>query len=207
MDSAAKQRSIAEWLGTGSINIFGLPFSGKDTQAIRLAQLFRGQMLSGGDILRGSKRTKLVAHISTGNLAPTDEYLEVVLPFLSQEIFAGKPLILSSVGRWHGEEDGVLKATAESGHPVRAVIFLNMDQEHIHHRFHDKEAMMHRGDREDDDLEVLETRLKEFHDKTQPVINFYRGQDMLIEVDGNLSREEVTTQIINKLYAFANPAS
>ena len=34
----AKIAKIKTWLGTGSINIFGLPMSGKDTQGIKLAE-------------------------------------------------------------------------------------------------------------------------------------------------------------------------
>ena len=30
---------IKNWIGTGSINVFGLPFSGKDTVGVRLAEM------------------------------------------------------------------------------------------------------------------------------------------------------------------------
>jgi len=38
--------AIKKWLGTGSINIFGLPMSGKDTMGIRLAEALGGKFLS-----------------------------------------------------------------------------------------------------------------------------------------------------------------
>ena len=102
---------IAEWLGSGSINIFGMPFAGKDTQGELLATALDAVRLSGGEILRNSVIPPHVQEaIDAGNLAPTDEYIDIVLPYLSKQEFAGKPLILSSVGRWKGEEGGVIAA-------------------------------------------------------------------------------------------------
>ena len=43
---------IKSWLGSGSINIFGMPFSGKDTVGTRLADVLDGKFLSSGAILR-----------------------------------------------------------------------------------------------------------------------------------------------------------
>ena len=39
---------ITQWLGTGAINIFGLPFAGKDTHGHRLAELFGASIMGGG---------------------------------------------------------------------------------------------------------------------------------------------------------------
>ena len=47
-----KIETIKEWLGTGSINIFGLPMSGKDTQGIKLAEALGAKFLSSGLIIR-----------------------------------------------------------------------------------------------------------------------------------------------------------
>lgn len=94
---------LKAWLGSGSINIFGRPFAGKDTQGKKLAALFDATLLGGGDILRGSTMPERIkALMRTGELIPTDDYISIVLPYLSQPALAGKPLILSSVGRWHG---------------------------------------------------------------------------------------------------------
>ena len=45
-------QKIKTWLGTGSINIFGLPMSGKDTVGIRLAERLGAKFLSSGIIVR-----------------------------------------------------------------------------------------------------------------------------------------------------------
>src|ERR1700676_246985 len=114
-----KNPKIARWLQSGSINIFGLPFSGKDTHGTTLAKLFDAAFISGGDILRSSNLSQIKEHIAEGHLAPTDEYLAVVLPFFSRPELNGKPLVLSSVGRWHGEEPNVVQAAAASDHPIK----------------------------------------------------------------------------------------
>lgn len=49
--------------------------------------------------------------------------------------------------------------------------------------------------RSDDDAEVLETRLSEFNNKTQPVADFYSGISALRKIDGNRDREEVFADI------------
>lgn len=195
---------IAQWLQAGSINIFGLPFSGKDTHAAELNKLFNASVISGGDILRSSIGPKHIQdHIGKGNLAPTDEYLDIVLPFLSKQEYKGKPLILSSVGRWHGEEQSVLKAASESGHPIKAVIYLSIDEKESKRRW----KFAERG-REDDAAEhVLKNRFNEFRQKTLPVINFYRHLGLLIEVDGMPAKEQVTSVILSKLLALVSPKS
>ena len=193
-------QTIKQWLGTGSINIFGLPFSGKDTHGHELAALFDTTVLSGGDILRNSVVTpELKEAIDAGKLAPTDEYIQIVLPYLSREDFRGRPLLLSSVGRWHGEEDGVVGACIASGHPLKAVIYLRLDEATSHARFVKSQQEGGRGNRADDDERHLQTRYREFYDKTLPVITYYRQHGLLIEVDGIPPKAEVSETILEEL--------
>ncbi len=196
-----KITQIKTWLGSGALNIFGLPFAGKDTHARELASIFDGVVIGGGDILR-SKHTPshVQEHIKSGALAPTDEYLRIVLPYFSRKELIGKPLILSSVGRWHGEEAGVLEATAESGHPLRQVIYLEISDDEMRRRWQAAQELKDRGERRDDAEHVLDTRLEEFRSKTMPVLDFYKDQGMLIETDGMPGRQEVLHAIIDQLY-------
>lgn len=192
--------SVKKWLGTGSINIFGRPFAGKDTQGKILADLFNGTLLGGGDILRGSVIPDHVKKLlDAGFLAPTEDYINIVLPYLRQEAFKGRPLILSSVGRWHGEEEGVLNAANEAGHELKAVIYLSLEEDFVRSRWEAQDHTTSRGHRADDTREVLEIRLKEFREKTLPVIEYYRQRGLLIEIDGTQSVDAVTKQIVNAL--------
>lgn len=211
MSEAMKQQQliVREWLGTGTINVFGVPFAGKDTQCFRLSRWLDAPVLSGGDILR--KREDLPARIretiNAGRLIPIEDYLAIVTPYLGQAEFQNRPLVLSSVGRYRGEEDGVLKATEAAGHPMKAVVALQIDEDIIWQRWHKAVEVMDRGHRVDDsDEETLKVRLEEFRLKTVPVLTFYRENGMLIELDGTGTPEEVEAAILEALHARAREA-
>jgi len=192
--------AIRNWLGAGSINIFGRPFSGKDSQGVRLAELFDGNLVGGGEILRGGTMPDHIKeYMRTGKLIPSDDYVNIVLPYLNQSHLVDKPLILSSVGRWHGEEDGVIKALEQSNHPLKAVIYLDISGTESHNRWLAREINNDRLNRHDDTMEILNIRFKEFQEKTLPVLDYYKNLGILITVDGKGTRDEVTNNIIDSL--------
>ncbi len=49
--------------------------------------------------------------------------------------------------------------------------------------------------RNDDDVSVLQTRLQEFHGKTEPLASFYGKMSILHRIDGNRDRETVFRDI------------
>lgn len=192
---------LKNWLGNGSINIFGRPFSGKDTQANLLANVFDCSVIGGGDIIRNSKHNYLRDDLKSGLLTPQDEYLKLVLPFLSLDKYTNKPLILSSLGRWHGEEPAILNAANESNHTIKAVIHLNIPEPLVYDRWQAAKELGDRGTRNDDNSNSIKTRLHEYLTKTIPVIEYYKKLGLLIEIDGTKSRNQVSEMIINKLVA------
>lgn len=196
-----KINTISTWLGTGSINIFGLPFAGKDTQGRMLADLFGGVLMSGGDILRHNKdNAELQRIMASGEIIPSSLWEEIVVPYLNKEEFNAKPLILSEVGRLEGENLVIERATSASGHPQKAVILLALSDEEVWNRFDASQIEHDRGERADDNREVLQTRLDSYHQKVMPVIEYYRKNGLLIEIDGSQTREEVENSIINELF-------
>jgi len=204
MQDIQKISAIKEWLGTGSINIFGRPFAGKDTHGRELAALFNASLLGGGDILRNSVIPEHAKeYMRAGKLIPINDYINIVLPYLSREEFAGRPLILSSVGRWHGEENGVLEATEQAGHPVKAVLYLDLDEPVVRERWSQTHYLGERGERHDDTEEVLEVRLEEYRNKTLSVIDFYKTTGLLITIDSTLEKTRVLENIIDALYQLA----
>lgn len=197
-----RRRAVVAWLGEGTINVFGRPFSGKDTQCRRLGRWLDAPVLGGGDILR--KRDDLPPHIAEylkrGELIPVSDYLKIVTPYLGQDDFAGRPLVLSSVGRYFGEEGSILQATEAAGHPIRAVVELNLSEDQLWDRWHASEEPLDRGERTDDTTETIKVRLQEFDKKTQPVLDFYRSQGLLVEVDGGGTADEVENLVLDALY-------
>lgn len=202
----AKVEIIRQWLQAGSINFFGYPLAGKDTQGSLMAELLGTRVIGGGDILRNSvipERSQRI--MAAGGLIPTEDYLQIVLPFLSQDDFKNKPLVLSAVGRWSGEEQGVIAATAQAGHNIKAVVALTLDEGIIWERLKAIKAMQgaDRGERFDDEADVIERRLEEFRVKTAPVIDFYRSLDLVIDINSDRDIHDVHLDIIDKLASHA----
>lgn len=198
-----KIAAIKSWLGTGSINIFGFPMSGKDTQGVRLAEAIGGKLLSSGIIIRAKEIENHKKLTSNGNLIPTNIFYEWVLPYFEREDLKKYPLVLSSIGRWFGEEDTVIKTAQESGHEIKAAVLLNISEADVMDRFQKLQILNDRGERQDDkDLNIFKTRLEEFRTKTMPVLEHYKVLGLLVNVNGDQSREEVFEEMINKLYEY-----
>ncbi len=192
---------IKKWLGRGSINIFGLPMSGKDTQGIRLAEVLGAKFLSSGMIIRAMEEDTKKRYSEHGALIPTNVFYEWVLPYFERRDLFEYPLILSSIGRWSGEENQVLSVAAGAGHDIKAVVVLNISEADVEKRFEAAKVLGDRGERRDDkDIETFKTRLKEFREKTLPVLQHYKTLGLLVEVNGDQSREEVFNEIVEELY-------
>ena len=55
--------------------------------------------------------------------------------------------------------------------------------------------------RDDDKPETVKKRLSVYHDQTQPLIDYYKNEGILAEVDGTKDMEEVFQDIVNILGA------
>ena len=200
---------IRKWLGIGSVNVFGLPFSGKDTVGKRLADDLSAVFLSSGEILREAEQSDnaLADELKQGKLANTDKFREIVLPHFSKRDLQGSPLVLSSVGRWSGEEILVMDALKKSGHELKAVIFLDIPHNEVSGRWEKAKELADRGGRSDDDSDVvLAKRLAEFEEKTLPVLKHYRKLGLLLDIDGVGTRDDVYERVIKALSALTNHA-
>ena len=197
---------IKEWLGTGSINVFGLPFSGKDTVGVRLAETLGAKFLSSGLILRAAEKedSTLAKELGAGNLAPTETFRSIILPYFGREELASFPLVLSSVGRWEGEEGPVMDAARAGGHEIKATILLNISEEEARKRWDVSKQLGDRGERSDDrEKSILDNRISEFVQKTMPVINTYRELGLLVSVKAMGTRDEVFAEVIDELAKLA----
>ena len=200
-----KIETIKQWLGTGSINVFGLPMSGKDTQGVRLAETLGAKFLSSGLIIRAKEEETRQNLTESGNLIPTNIFYEWVLPYFEREDLKPYPLILSSIGRWSGEETQVMSVAAGSGHDIKAVLLLNISEADVESRFEAAKLLGDRGERKDDkDIETFRNRMEEFRTKTLPVLQHYRDLNLLININGDQRREQVFTEIVEKLYELAS---
>lgn len=199
-----KINTIKKWLGTGSINIFGLPMSGKDTVGIRLAELIDARFLSSGMIIRAAENETNKKMTANGELIPTNIFYDLVLPYFEREDLKGFPLILSSIGRWYGEEKEVLKVAEGAGHPIKAAVILDVSEDDIARRWETAKVLGDRGMREDDkDPDVFRKRITEFRTKTLPVLKTYKDLGLLVNVRADMTRDEVFNALVEKLYLLA----
>ena len=198
-----KLEIIKSWLGTGSLNIFGLPMSGKDTVGMRLAEDLQAKFLSSGIIIRAYEAEQNEDMTGSGKLIPTNTFYDIILPYFSREELRNDSLVLSSVGRWSGEEDKIMEAAKVGRHEIKAVVMLDLTEEEVKNRFEAAKELNDRGERADDaNIEVFETRLAEFREKTMPVLNHYDELKMLVKVPASGSRDEVYTNVIDRLVEF-----
>lgn len=200
-----KLAKIKAWLGTGSLNVFGLPMSGKDTVGERLAKDLGAKFLSSGIIIRAFEAEQNQNMTGSGQLIPTNTFYDIILPYFSREEMKNDSLILSSVGRWAGEEDKIMEAAKNGGHEIKAVVLLDLTEVDVKNRFEAAKELNDRGGRADDaSIEIFETRIREFNEKTVPVLNHYDELKLLIKVPADGSRDEVYLSVIDKLVEFIN---
>lgn len=200
-----KLAMIKSWLGTGSLNVFGLPMSGKDTVGERLAKDLGAKFLSSGIIIRAFEAEQNQNMTGSGQLIPTNTFYDIILPYFSREEMKDDSLILSSVGRWAGEEDKIMEAAKNGGHEIKAVVLLDSTEADVKNRFEAAKELNDRGGRADDaSIEIFETRIREFNEKTVPVLNHYDELKLLIKVPADGSRDEVYLSVIDKLVEFIN---
>lgn len=203
MDAQIQQ--IKTWLGIGSINIFGLPMSGKDTVGVQLAEKLGAKFLSSGMIVRAMEKATGQNITGNGKLMPSNVFYEWVLPYFEREDLWKYPLILSSIGRWSGEEDEVMSVAKNSGHTIRAAVVLQLSDQDVVERWEAAKLLGDRGLRADDaDPQVFQTRITEYHEKTLPVLQRYQELGLLVSVPANGTREQVLANVIEALANFAS---
>lgn len=197
-------QQIKTWLGIGSINIFGLPMSGKDTVGIELAEKLGAKFLSSGIIVRATEQATGQSMTHSGKLIPSSIFYSLVLPYFEKEELWKYPLILSSIGRWAGEEDEVMAVAKASGHTIRAAVVLQLSDQDVAERWEAAKLLGDRGLRADDaDPQVFQTRINEYYEKTLPVLQRYQELGLLVPVQANLPRDKVFAKVVEALANFA----
>ncbi len=58
--------------------------------------------------------------------------------------------------------------------------------------------------RQDDDPKIVNKRLKDFHHRIKPILNYFADKNVLIEINGEQRIEKVQKEIKNKLNKFLN---
>ena len=102
-----------------------------------------------------------------------------------------------------------MNAADDGGHPIKAVVVLNISEADVTERWNivREQGVRESGEitkREDDKRrEVFDTRIKEFNEKTVPVLKHYQELGLLVPVQADMTREEVLNLVVEKLYEYS----
>lgn len=169
-----------------NIVIFGAPGSGKGTQSELLIEKYGLDHISTGEVLRkeiasGSELGKIAdSYISKGQLIPDELIIDVLAKILDSKprkagiIFDGFPRTLQ-------QGTALNKILEERGRELSIVINLNVDEEELIGR------LLSRGKssgRSDDNMEVISSRLDVYKSQTSPLIDYYRKEGKLVDIEG-----------------------
>lgn len=213
------------------IVILGAPGAGKGTQADILCQKLDLPHIASGDLFRQAleKKTELgllaKSYMERGELVPSEIAIKMILEKISLPdcvsgcVFDGFPRTLE-------QAEALDKALAEQGKSIDKAIYIQVPRKELVKRLSGRRicrscqtpyhlmAVPPRvagkcdkcgGDlyqRPDDKEETVKERLKVFFALTLPIVDYYKKQGKLIEVNGNLGIQNVAEKIISVLKPF-----
>jgi adenylate kinase len=210
--------------------LLGPPGAGKGTQARRLLEDRHLVQISTGDILREAVRsgsalgTKVKAIMDRGDLVPDGLILDIVKERLAQpDVRAG--FVLDGFPRTVPQAEGLDRILEERGWKVDRVIALEVSEETVIARNTGRWVCPKDGtvyqintappktpgicdldgtplvQRPDDQEPQIRKRMREYHQKTDPLKDFYRKKGLLLEIDGGRPADQVFSAIVAGLEA------
>ena len=210
------------------IIMLGAPGAGKGTQAKKIAAKYDIPHISTGDIFRANIKNgtelgnKAKTYMDQGLLVPDELVVDLVVDRVQQDD-CKNGYVLDGFPRTIPQAEALDKALAALGDKVDYAIDVNVPDENIVNRMGGRRACVGCGAtyhlvyaptktegicdvcgkelilRDDDKPETVQKRLKVYHEQTQPLIDYYKNQGILREVDGSVDMEDVFKEILNIL--------
>ncbi|MDY6062801.1 MAG: adenylate kinase [Erysipelotrichaceae bacterium] len=211
-----------------NILIMGAPGAGKGTMSEKIVDEYGIVHISTGDILRAAVKEeselglKAKEYMDRGQLVPDQLVDNIILNRLNQDDMT-EGFLMDGYPRTISQAESFEKILSKVGKHIDCVINLVIDEEMLADRITGRrvcpkcKAIYHIntkkptkvgicdecGDgliqRKDDTLESLKIRLEAYHKQTQPIIEHYKKQGLIIDVDANNSASEVFKNIAKAL--------
>lgn len=214
-----------------NIILFGPPGAGKGTQAKKMVDYYGIPQISTGDILRANVRegTELglaaKGYMDKGELVP-DEVLIGIIKNRLKEQDCEKGFILDGYPRTIPQADALAVILDEIDKPIDVVLNLEVPDEELVERISGRlmcncGASYHRTfnppkkdgvcdicgsevfQRADDKEEAVQNRLNVYKKQTEPLIDYYAKQGIMVTLDGTKDINEVFGDIKAVLTKFA----
>ena len=207
------------------IIMLGAPGAGKGTQAKRIAQRYGIPHVSTGDIFRANIKNgtelgmKAKAYMDAGNLVPDEITIGMLLDRI-HEADCEKGYVLDGFPRTIPQAESLTAALKERGEKMDYAIDVDVPDENIINRMSGRRACLACGAtyhiaynppkkegvcdqcgeplvlRKDDKPETVKNRLEVYHQQTQPLIDYYKKEGILAQVDGTQSMDQVFEDIV-----------
>jgi adenylate kinase len=215
--------------------LFGAPGAGKGTQSASLIETYHIPHIATGEMLRAQRRvgTKLGDQVKgfmdRGELVP-DELMIAIIRDRLQKPDARAGFILDGFPRTVAQAEALDAMLDQLGRRIDAVIYLRVSRQvlidRLSHRYSCRTCdavynftpaqarvlptcTVDGGElyqRPDDQPEIVARRIDVFLEHTAPLIDYYKAQHKLENIDGQMSVEEVRADITRRLAALKKGA-
>lgn len=180
-----------------NIVMFGAPGSGKGTQAKQMAEKFQLEHVSTGDLFRYeiSHKTPLGLKaqeiINRGDLCPDDITLGMLRNHIEKHADS-KGFIFDGVPRTIKQAEMLDDPAFFNNLDITKVIYLKVEMEEVQRRILKRAEIEQRAD---DTPATVKARVENFFAQTMPLVDYYRNQGKLVEINGMQDIEHVFADI------------
>ena len=173
----------------------GPPGAGKGTQANLFCKKYGLVHLSTGDLLRDEVSSGSVLGLKAAEIMNKGELVsdELVLSIVEGRLVnINEGWLLDGFPRNINQANSLKNLLEKIKQPLEGVILIKVDDDYLIKR------LLDRG-RQDDNEQVIINRLNIYREKTAPLIDLYKKQGILEEIEGNADIDVVFSSIEKSL--------